>query len=121
MRMYLQIRTNVTDVRLNSITLKLTDGRTVHPTWVRSKASNQDGTHVCILCEGVILECDKKPVTIPELKCAKLCGLTTTISDELPAGFNINLEIGLIEVWENEDCVFIQASDYKQGGENEDG
>lgn len=121
MRMYLQIRTNVKDVSLEELKLKLTDRRTVLPTWQHSRSSPEQGTHVCILCEDVVLNCGEGTAKIFELKNAKLCGLSVTVSDELPVGFPISLEIGMIEVWEGKECIFIQYGDSEQGGENEDG
>lgn len=119
MRMYLQIRTNVKDVRLDGLKLKLTDGRTVCPTWERSRSSPENGTHVCITCDDVVLNCGEETAKIPELKSAKLNSFSVTVSDELPVGFPINLEVGMIEVWENKECIFLQYDDGEQGGENE--
>lgn len=121
MRMYLQIRTNVKDVSLEDLKLRLTDGRTVHLTWQHSRSTPEQGTHVCIMCEDVVLNCGEGTAKIPELKGSKLCGVSVTVSDELPVGFPINLELGLIEIWEGKDGILIQYGDSDQGGENEDG
>lgn len=114
MQMYLQIRTNVKDVRLDGLKLKLTDGRTVCPTWEYSRPSPEQGTHVCITCYDVALNCGEEKAKIPELKNAKLNGFSVTVSDELPIGFRANMEIEMIEVWDNKEVIFLQYGDSEE-------